>query len=75
MAHPQYTALGRNPTQRGEGYRALFKHHLDGPMVEQIRKSVNKGLALGNARFKEQLEQQFTRRVTEVSLGRPRLED
>ena len=73
-AHPQYTALGRYPKQRRERYRALFKHHLDGPMVEQIRKSLNKGLALGNDRFKTQLEQRFARRVTEVPRGRPRLE-
>jgi len=73
--HPEFIALGSYPKQRRERYRALFQYHLDGPMVEQIRRSVNKGLALGNDHFKDQIERQFARRVTEVPLGRPRIEE
>lgn len=74
VPHPEYLALGRYPKQRCERYRALFQHHLDAPVVEQIRKSVHKGLALGSDRFKREIEEQFARRVTETPLGRPRLE-
>ncbi|MBN8432170.1 transposase [Microbulbifer salipaludis] len=70
--HPEYLALGRSPKERCEQYRALFSYHLDGPALEEIRTSVNKGMALGSLRFKEEVERQHARRVTDVPIGRPR---
>ncbi|WP_346836419.1 transposase [Microbulbifer sp. SAOS-129_SWC] len=73
--HSEYLALGRYPKQRCERYRSLFRSHLDGRMIDEIRKSVNKGLALGSEKFKRALESRFERRVTEVLLGRPKISE
>lgn len=43
------------------------------PRDDQIRRSVNKGLALGGEQLKQKIESRFDRRVTEASLGRPRI--
>ena len=73
--HPEYLSLGRYPKQRCERYRSLFQSHLDEKMIDEIRKSVNKGLALGNERFKRTLESRFEWRVTEAPLGRPKIRE
>ena len=66
-----YTALGANQKQRQEAYRDLFKYHVDGELLDDIRKAVNKGMALGNERFKEEIETLSARRVSEGKRGRP----
>jgi len=66
-----YTALGANQKQRQEAYRDLFKCHVDGELLDDIRKAVNKGMALGNERFKEEIETLSARRVSEGKRGRP----
>jgi putative transposase len=40
-------------------------------LIDDIRKSLNKGLALGSDRFKAAIEQLTARRVTEGKRGRP----
>jgi len=73
--HAEYLSLGRYPKQRCERYRALFRSALDGELVDEIRRSLNKGLALGSESFKQTLETRFQRRVTEAPLGRRKLEE
>ena len=41
-------------------------------MIEDIKSAVNKGMALGSDRLKEQIEQSYNRRVRPASSGRPR---
>jgi putative transposase len=70
--HREYLALGRTHTERRKNYRDLFKYSLDKEMIEDISCSVNKGMALGSEQFKEQVEQNFQRRVKPGRVGRPR---
>ncbi|WP_346837947.1 transposase [Microbulbifer sp. SAOS-129_SWC] len=72
--HPEYLRLGRYPKLRRERYRALFSVHLDKKLTEDISSAVNKGLALGSGRFKDEIEQQYQRRVTPRVAGRPCLD-
>lgn len=69
--HALYEALGNCKETRQQAYRELFKHHVDIKLIEDIRKTLNKGLALGNERFKTEVEQLTARRVTEGKRGRP----
>ena len=70
-AHTSYVGLGRTPTERQNEYRKLFKYHVEGELLTNIRQSVNKGLALGNERFKEEIEQLTGRKMQEGKRGRP----
>jgi len=58
--------------ERRERYRSLFTGHEDGSLVKDIRDAVNKGLALGSDRFKDEIETNFKRRVRPAKMGRPR---
>lgn len=60
--HEEYLQLALDNASRQAAYRALFKAHLEPGMVASIRQSVNAGLALGNDRFKDQLEALHNRR-------------
>ncbi|MFT6222038.1 MAG: putative transposase, partial [Candidatus Endobugula sp.] len=46
--------------------------YVDEELIEDIRKSVNSGLALGNDYFKDEIEGLYHRRVTKGKLGRPK---
>jgi len=70
--HEQYLRLGRSEIARRESYRALFKAHLDEPLVDQIRQATNGNHALGNARFQEEIEAVLGRRAGRGAPGRPR---
>jgi len=54
--HTIYCELGKTLEDCSESYRELFKGHIDMALLIQIRESVNKGLALGNERFKQEIE-------------------
>ena len=69
--HALYEALGSDAETRQVHYRELFKYHIDGKLIDDIRKSLNKGLALGSDRFKTEIEELTARRVTEGKRGRP----
>jgi putative transposase len=69
--HDLYKALGSDAETMQVKYMALFKHHIDGKLIDDIRRSLNKGLALGSDRFKAEIEQLTARRVTEGKRGRP----
>ncbi len=68
--HQLYLSIGLN-NARCQAYQALFKPHLDDKLLSDIRQSLNKGLALGNTKFKEQIEKLSGCRVTEGKRGRP----
>jgi len=70
--HEQYLQVGRWDPARRESYRALFKAHLDEPLVDQIRQATNGNHALGNARFQEEIEAVLGRRARRGDPGRPR---
>ena len=69
--HDEYLKLGRTKIQRLQAYRSLFKAHVTGELLEAIRCTVNQGLALGNERFKDEIEALYGRRVRPAKLGRP----
>ena len=56
--HNVYYALGNTEPSRLEAYRELFVEELNPGVVEAIRFSTNKGLALGSELFKNEIETQ-----------------
>ncbi len=70
--HHEYLRLGDSVEARCKTYRGLFTAHLDGVMLKDIRESVNKGLALGSERFKDEIEANLKRRVRSAKMGRPK---
>ncbi len=70
--HVEYRNLGSSREARLSAYRALFAAQIEGEMLRDVRDSVNKGLALGNERFKDDVEQLCGRRVRPAKMGRPR---
>jgi len=72
--HEQYLRIGRTDQARREGYRALFKAHLDAEAIDQIRRSTNGNYALGDERFKKQIEEALGRRARPGKPGRPKRE-
>ena len=71
MPHPEYQALGPNSEERRSNYRSLFSKHVGWELLEEIRLNTNKGLAIGNHRFKEEIEALTGRRVESKKRGRP----
>ncbi len=69
--HLEYLSLGQEPLERRKNYRALFTHHVDDVLLEEIRSNTNKGMAVGNDRFKEEIEALTGRRVRAKKRGRP----
>lgn len=69
--HQEYLSLGKNPSERQKKYRELFAHHLDGESLNEIRGNTQRGLAVGNDRFKEELETLTGRRLKPKKRGRP----
>lgn len=69
--HHLYHALGVNSVERRAAYRALFAQQVEGELLDAIRANANKGLALGDDRFKEEIETVTGRRVRAKKRGRP----
>ncbi|MFT4942070.1 MAG: hypothetical protein ACI88A_005144 [Paraglaciecola sp.] len=63
--------LGANEEARQSAYRALFRQHVEGRLLEDIRNATNKGLALGNERFVADVEAVTGKRLTPGQRGRP----
>ena len=68
--HEIYLGLGKTPGERAEAYRVLFVGHIDDQTLKQIRTATNQGMALGNDRFKAEIERLACRRVRAVKKGR-----
>jgi putative transposase len=67
--HALYLALGRDPEQRRRAYQALFQAHIDNTTLAEIREATQKGWALGNDRFKEEIERLLQRRTRPLPRG------
>lgn len=72
--HGEYLVLGDNGNARQQAYRSIFNAHVDSDLIDNIRSAVNKGLALGGDRFKDEIEQIHGRRVREGIMGRPMID-
>ena len=70
--HDLYRRLGRSAEQRQSAYRALFQHAVADELLTTIRDATNKGWALGNERFRVQIEAMTARRAAPLSRGRPK---
>jgi len=55
--HNEYLRLGQTNNERQEDYRSLFKDSMTDKDFAAIRKGTNQAWPLGDARFKEQIEQ------------------
>ena len=67
--HALYLALDNLPERRQAAYRALFQVHIDNKTLEDIRQATQKGWALGNDRFKEEIGQLLKRRACPLPRG------
>lgn len=67
--HELYLQLANDREQRFAAYQALCHTPIDEDTVRTIRESTNKGLALGNDRFKAEIEQLTGRRVSAGKRG------
>jgi REP-associated tyrosine transposase len=72
--HDEYMKLASTVAARQESYRALFDALIDGSMVTEIGCALNKGMALGDERFKDEIEQLHGQRVRPCKMGRPKIE-
>jgi putative transposase len=69
--HEMFERLGRSPSDRQKAYRELFRSKLDEEFIDALRAATNGGWALGDARFKQQIEWALGRRVAPLPKGRP----
>lgn len=70
--HDLYRGLGCAAELRQDAYRALFLHAIADDLLSVIRNATNKGWALGNDRFRVQIEAMTARRAAPLPRGRPR---
>ena len=70
--HTLYLALGKTKKERLKNYRELFKTHIGTELLKDIRNGVNKGLALGNDQFTQEIEALTNKRITPRKPGRPK---
>ncbi len=70
--HNEYLRLGHDAVERQEAYRELFDSAIPGNDLREIRECTHKGWALGNERFREQVEALGQRRAVSKGVGRPR---
>jgi putative transposase len=67
--HRVYFELGRTPRDQAAAYRALFHGQIDAALIDQIRQATHQGMALGNDRFKQDVERLTRRRVRPLKRG------
>src|SRR5450759_1536820 len=72
IEHDQYVDLGRSEEMRRQAYRELFKSEMDPQELAEIRNCTHKGWALGDRRFREEIEGMGERRAGPAAKGRPR---
>ena len=61
--HSVYFELGATAAERAAAYRELFAGYIDDRQVGQIRKAVNRGMALGSDSFRQEMETLTGQRV------------
>ena len=69
--HELYLRLGKETAERLENYRSLFKCCIDDELLNEIRKSTQQGMAIGNEQFKLDIEKLTGRRMRTIKMGRP----
>lgn len=69
--HSLYRALAESDEARALAYRTLFEIALPSTQVDLIRETTNKNWALGNDRFRQQIETLAGRRTAPVRRGPP----
>jgi len=69
--HQEYLSLGKKTNERRKNYRELFVQYVDTEILEEIRSNTHKGMAVGNDRFKEEIEALTGRRLKSQKRGRP----
>jgi putative transposase len=73
IEHDQYLALGRSEDARRIAYRELFRTEIDPEELAAIRDCTHKGWALGDERFRREIEGMGARRAAPATRGRPKL--
>jgi putative transposase len=63
--------MGGTVAQRREYCRGLFKAHIDGEELTQIRAAWQTGTPLGNDYFKAKIEAKLKTKVGQARRGRP----
>ncbi len=71
-AHPLYLSLGETNASRLEGYKVLFKAHIEEEDLKDIRAAWQTGTPLGNEYFKEKIERKSNSKVGQARRGRPK---
>jgi putative transposase len=69
--HPVFDALGSDEPRRQSAFEALFREKLAEETIELIRKSANKGWALGSDHFLDCIEATLGRSARPPKRGRP----
>ncbi len=69
--HKEYLSLGRDSSERQQNYRKYFVHQVESELLKEIRDNTNKGMAIGNEQFKEEIEALTGRRMKSKKRGRP----
>ncbi len=64
-------SLGKTASDRQKNYCQLFARHVEGELLKEIRTDTQAGMAIGNNRFKEELDALTGRRLKSKKLGRP----
>lgn len=70
-SHCLYDGLGQTADERQVVYRALFRAHPDAKIIEDIRQATNGNYALGNDKFRDEIEHVLKRRARPGKSGRP----
>lgn len=69
--HERYLALGRSRAERQKSYRAMIQTAVSQTLIDDIRQSTSKGMAMGSEKFKTEIELLTGRRLHNVKPGRP----
>lgn len=67
--HPMYLALGDSPAERRATYRRMFGEELPSDTLDEIRRSTQRGDALGTEPFRRRLETALRRIVVRAPRG------
>lgn len=67
--HPAYLGLADSPGRRCRAYRALFDEPLDTAIVAELQRGTNHGWAVGDERFKKEIETVARRRAAPKPRG------
>jgi putative transposase len=69
--HSKYLSLGDEQKNRQQNYRSLFEQQLDIKLIDNIRKTTNKGMTIGNEDFIAQIRALTGYNLNSVNRGRP----